>query len=128
MTYWPISSPSAFAATKHTLPQHQQISHDGAEPISQEPHHGATADDSTRNSVADSEELKEEGDILKHGDHTVEEREAAERQPQQSQQSQLPEDDISGEIIAIRVTRSERMFATITRTTLTIWQTKVRLL
>lgn len=78
--------------------------------------------------MADSEELKEEGDILKHGDHTVEEREAAERQPQQSQQSQLPEDDISGEIIAIRVTRSERMFATITRTTLTIWQTKVRLL
>jgi hypothetical protein len=40
---------------------------------------------------------------------------------------QVLEDDIHGEIIAIRVTRSGHMFATLTQSTLTIWQTKARL-
>lgn len=34
------------------------------------------------------------------------------------------DDDIHGEIIAVRVTRSGHMFATLTESTLTIWQTK----
>jgi hypothetical protein len=94
MTYWPISSPSVFAATKHTLPAHPQISHDGAEPTSSEP----VADEGTQSSVTGSEE-RAEG-------------------------NEASEDDISGEIIAIKVTRSGHMFATATRATLTIWQTK----
>jgi hypothetical protein len=45
---------------------------------------------------------------------------------QTSAPNELIEDDIHGEIIAVRVTRSGHMFVTITRTTLTIWQTKAR--
>ncbi|ORY11884.1 RIC1-domain-containing protein [Clohesyomyces aquaticus] len=86
MTYWPICSPSVFAATKRTLPERLQPSDDGTHP-SQEPRPGA-----------------QHGEAIE-GDETS-------------------EDDISGDIIGIKVTRSGHMFATITRSTLTIWQTK----
>ena len=83
MTYWPISSPSVFAATKESTPQQgtTRISHDGA---------AADEDDSDGQSSA------------QHGQ----------------------EDDMAGEVLAMEVTRSGHMFATITRSTLTIWQTK----
>ncbi|KAF2471953.1 RIC1-domain-containing protein [Lindgomyces ingoldianus] len=79
MTYWPICSPSVFAATKQTRPGSPQTSDDGVQP-DQEPHGGESDETS--------------------------------------------EDDVSGEMIGIKVTRSGHMFATITRSTLTIWQTK----
>lgn len=44
---------------------------------------------------------------------------------EQEEAQQLAEDDITGEILAVKVTRSGHMFAAITRSTLTIWQTKV---
>jgi hypothetical protein len=50
--------------------------------------------------------------------------EESEAQDRERTQPQLIDDDIHGEIIAIRVTRSGHMFATLTRSTLTIWQTK----
>jgi hypothetical protein len=121
MTYWPINSPAVFAATKHTLPERVQTSHDGAEPKSSGPHHGVATDNSTQSSVADSEEQTEPSEASTQGESELEEEEAAE---QHSIPAQLAEDDVSGVIIAIKLTRSGHMFATITRTTLTIWQTK----
>jgi hypothetical protein len=48
--------------------------------------------------------------------------------PQRPAQGEhVAEDDITGDIVAIKVTRSGHLFATITRSTLTIWQTKARL-
>ena len=130
MTYWPISSPSVFAATKHTLPERPQASHDGAEPTSQDPRQGGrpgvAADDSTQGSVADSEERTEGDESSTHGEHGVEEKPVEQKPKQHRETEHLSEDDVSGEIIAIKVTRSGHMFATITRSTLTIWQTKAR--
>lgn len=113
MTYWPISSPSVFAATKETRTQPTQVSHDGA-------------DNATDNSVAGSEEHAESevSDGLEAG-HEIEEKEVEAQSTQPGEQR--AEDDITGEILAIKVTRSGHMFATITRSTLTIWQTKARL-
>jgi hypothetical protein len=99
MTYWPISSPSIFAATKHTNPERTRVSNDGVK-------------DSGPN--GDSQSQVE--DATAEGQVAVKEKERASDQP--------IEDDIHGDIIAVRVTRSGHMFATLTRTTLTIWQTK----
>lgn len=90
MTYWPISSPSVFAATKHTNAEHAVVSHDGVE------------------------HKEAEDETLAH-DTTG---------PAKSSGPQGAEDDIHGEILAIRATRSGHMFATLTRSTLTVWQTK----
>lgn len=126
MTYWPISSPSVFAAAKHTLPEHTQTSHDGAEPASGGRKDGAAADDSTASSIADSEEQSEGDDPSTQGKHGVDEKAPAQRATPPRGIEQLSEDDVSGEIIGIKVTRSGHMFATITWSTLTIWQTKAR--
>lgn len=115
MTYWPISSPSVFAATKDT--RHIATSHDGTEATTQ------YGDDATESSVADSEERTESeasatGEVI---DESVAEQQSTSKQ---DSEEQVAEDDVSGEILAIQVTRSGHMFATITRSTLTIWQTK----
>lgn len=117
MTYWPISSPSVFAATKNTSIGRTPISHDGTDHASQSGRDGASEAGSTNEtddntSTEESEELKEE--------------EKEQRKTQTDTPDQFAEDDVHGEIVAIRVTRSGQLFATLTRTTLTIWQAKVR--
>jgi hypothetical protein len=107
MTYWPISSPSVFAATKHTNPEQTRVSNDGVE--DDEPN------SRSQSQAGDETAVRSEGE--------VKEREQA-RLQQQRASDQLIEDDIHGDIIAVRVTRSGHMFATLTRSTLTIWQTK----
>ncbi|KAF1941794.1 RIC1-domain-containing protein [Clathrospora elynae] len=114
MTYWPISSPSVFAATKHTDPGRTHVSHDGAEQKQAGERHGesnkgeqAQTDDETYTQATSGVE-KKDGTQLPH----------------RSASDASVEDDIHGEIIAVRVTRSGHLLATLTRTTLTIWQTK----
>jgi hypothetical protein len=107
MTYWPISSPFVFATSKSTKTEPQRVSHDGVEQQGEQ--RGASHDDSASQTSASDEIEVEELDSAR----------PIERAP-----SQLPEDDSHGEIIAVRVTRSGHMFATLTRSTLTIWQTK----
>ncbi|KAL5462455.1 hypothetical protein PMIN06_001603 [Paraphaeosphaeria minitans] len=114
MTYWPISSPSVFAATKETRSRATAVSHDGA-------------DDAPDSSVADSEE-RTKSEILEKsetGDGVGEKGiEAHLHSPTPTGGEHVAEDDITGDMLAINVTRSGHMFATITRSTLTIWQTK----
>jgi hypothetical protein len=114
MTYWPISSPSVFAATKHTDPRRPQVSHDGVEHKQPREKH----DESNGGSHTQTED-----EAYTQGKSGVEEKDG-EHLSQRSAPDASIEEDIHGEIIAIRVTRSGQMFATLTRTTLTIWQTK----
>lgn len=119
MTYWPISSPSVFAATKNTNLERIPVSHDGTGQESQSEEDGAYKAGVT-NEIND--------DILENGIERLKEEERGQRGQEEQKLSindQLAEDDVHGNIVAIRVTRSGQLFATITRTTLTIWQTKV---
>jgi hypothetical protein len=116
MTYWPISSPSVFAATKETRTTPTHTTDDGTES-------GTKRDNDTESSVADSEDRTESEASERQLGVAEGEPEAAEKK---DAAEHLAENDVSGEILAIEVTRSGHMFATITRSTLTIWQTKVR--
>lgn len=114
MTYWPISSPSVFAATKRTDLGRPHVSNDGLErkqPGDQhaEPDIGAESHPKEKKATDNTSgvEEKEDGELS---------RQAAPSPP--------VEDDIHGTIVAIRVTRSGHLFATLTKTTLTVWQTK----
>lgn len=124
MTYWPISSPSVFAATKNTQAACVHTSHDGLElgtrarngqhELSSPNKAGSEQQDQggILENAKQSNSLKSDNDAAQHGKEEEEE------------ELQAAEDDVSGGIIAIRVTRTGNMFATITRSTLTIWQTK----
>jgi len=114
MTYWPISSPSVFAATKRTDPGRTNTSHDGVEHKQSDGAHGGSDPQSQNQSEHEASADSKSGVEEKNGAHS----------PQAGASVQSVEDDIHGTIIAIRVTRSGHMFATLTRTTLTIWQTK----
>lgn len=119
MTYWPISSPSVFAATKNTNLERTSVSHDGTEETSQSGRVGASeCETKPRNETEDTNSTG--------GDEGVEEEGREQKARRASSIDQFAEDDVHGDIIAIRVTRSGQLFATLTRSTLTIWQTKVR--
>lgn len=120
MTYWPISSPSVFAATKETKTKATPVSHDGTK----------GADDATDSSGTESEQ-RTERDVFARpqagaGVAETGSTEAQAHPPTPSEGEHLAEEDIAGDILAVKVTRSGHMFATITRSTLTIWQTKAR--
>jgi len=114
MTYWPISSPSVFAATKNTNVERTPVSHDGTDQAS---HSDSASETESTNKTDD--------DVSIRGSGEVKEEYSKQESPQTNNVEQFAEEDVQGEIITIRVTRSGQSFATLTRTTLTIWQTKV---
>jgi hypothetical protein len=129
MTYWPISSPSVFAATKHTLSESAHVSHDGAQSQGQAPGDGATTDDGSQRVKTHSEEQAgdDQSSVQSEQEPDLEQDESLGQYAQRQQPlQQLSDSDVAGEIIAVKLTRSGHMFATITRTTLTVWQTKAR--
>lgn len=113
MTYWPISSPSVFAATKSA---NVERSHDGT-------------DQALQNGQDDASEVESTDGTDDDTSATDSEVSTSRGTKQEAQQTGIPgqfaEEDVHGEIIAIRVTRSGQLFATLTQSTLTIWQTKV---
>lgn len=115
MTYWPISSPSVFAATKRTDLGRPHVSNDGLERKQPGDQHAEP------DIVAESHPKEKKATDNTSG---VEEKEDGELS-RQAAPSPPVEDDIHGTIVAIRVTRSGHLFATLTKTTLTVWQTKV---
>ncbi|KAF2813390.1 RIC1-domain-containing protein [Mytilinidion resinicola] len=129
MTYWPISAPSVYAASKHQVPEECiTTSDDGVtdragRPSPRTPRHGPAEDkDAQSEKTEDSAEYFNSGKQRdpRIGDGEKSQQSDSRRPPKEW----IPEEDLSGEIIGIRVTRSGHMFATITRSTLTIWQTK----
>ncbi|KAF2204619.1 RIC1-domain-containing protein [Delitschia confertaspora ATCC 74209] len=124
MTYWPISSPSVFAASKQKLrDQRWSVSHDGTPSTSNAREYGGTGGDSKQEPLEPSETITEDQGGSRDGKDKLEQ-ESGDKASQKQLQNEVSEDDISGEIIGIQITRSGHMFATITRSTLTIWQTK----
>lgn len=123
MTYWPFASPSVYSATKHTDPDRIHVSHDGHESPSQ-PRRSDTTPDSRAGDAEDDALNGERG----HGGNTEETGKVRDGEEKEEGHATAPspEADIAGEMIAARGTRSGHMFATVTRTTLSIWQTKVR--
>jgi RAB6A-GEF complex partner protein 1 len=123
MTYWPISAPSVFAASKHGLPKECiATTDDGAQKAKSS---SSSRENGNAILTQDGEEPQSpaeeasETQALVNGEH--------ERNTEQRSDEEDPlESEIGGEIICLRVTRNGSMFATITRSTLTIWQTKVR--
>jgi hypothetical protein len=92
------------------------VSSDGIEDVQHEPGHGGA-------NGATKSQTEAETETITQG--TVEVNEGDRAPPQQRRtSSQLVDDDIHGDIVAVRVTRSGHLFATLTRTTLTVWQTK----
>lgn len=133
MTYWPISAPSVYAASKQKLPEACiTTSDDGVRhPGQLQTHPGASCGDAQDEDPESTESsadpvTEDEDDGAKQRQRRVdggEEKSTATKDVPPKKSSS--EEDISGEIIGIRVTRSGHMFATITHSTLTIWQTKV---
>lgn len=115
MTYWPISSPSVFAATKHGNHETTRVSSDGLE--EGQPVAGSGELNGASPSPTPHEQAEQEGADVTPQTEAV-------RPRRQRAADGSNDDDIDGEIIAIRVTRSGHMFATLTESTLTIWQTK----
>jgi RAB6A-GEF complex partner protein 1 len=120
--YWPIGVPSIFATTRHELhPKQQTISDDGlTTPRNKSLDKGAAftgeeEDDAQQQSQTNgNEEKKVARRVSENGSSTSNGTSQGEA-----------EKDPGGEIVGIAVARSGHMFITITRSTLTVWQTKV---
>ena len=132
MTYWPISAPSVYATSKQKLPEaciatsDDGVSHPGQ--LQTYPGASYDAQDEDPESIESSADpvTEDEDEDAKQRQRRMDDDEkkstaTKDVPPKES----FSEEDISGEIIGIRVTRSGHMFATITHSTLTIWQTKV---
>ncbi|KAL6168639.1 WD40 repeat protein [Exserohilum turcicum] len=114
MTYWPISSPSVFAATKRTDLGRSRVSSDGVErkqlgDQDAGPDNGSAAHSEKEKAAKETRGVEENGN---------------DQLSRAAARGQQVEDDIHGTIVAVRVTRNGHLFATLTRTTLTVWQTK----
>ncbi|PVH96417.1 RIC1-domain-containing protein [Periconia macrospinosa] len=106
MTYWPISSPSVFAATKDTQTARPRTSHDGLEP-------GTQNDNDQHDSHNDDNPLPSEAGLYDTPDKGTDNNPKEPDGPaMQENELQFAEDDVSGDIVAIRVTRSGNMHPT----------------
>ncbi|KAI4643209.1 uncharacterized protein J4E79_011371 [Alternaria viburni] len=94
MTYWPISSPSVFAATKRTDPGRTNTSHDGVEHKQSDGAHEGSNPQSQNQFEHEASTGSKNGVEEKNGAHS----------PQEGASVQSVEDDIHGTIIAIRPT------------------------
>lgn len=124
MTYWPISSPSVYAASTQKLSEERSsTSHDGAESVGgpETGHHKEHQVAREDNGHAVTEDLETNAP----GGGKVEQGKQQTEKGDSEKAFEQPEEDVSGNIIGIKSTRSGHMFATITQSTLTIWQTKV---
>lgn len=128
MTYWPISAPTAYAASKQQLSNDEtSTSHDGLKEAE------ATTTSSNGRSIAIPEEPSDTEESASDVSNTGREDAPAMEKEAPTHHRHVPEakaavadNDIAGHILGLRVTRNGHIFATITDTTLTIWQTKAR--
>ena len=132
MTYWPISAPSVFAASKHQLPP-ESLSTTTDDAVRSQSHRPPTQSNGRSAPTIQkhpTEKIREE--IADSGTQqpsnngqTDQDSSASGSEPYGNDDGRSLNNEDSGEIIGLCVTRSGAMFATISQTTLTIWQTKV---
>ncbi|KAB2577530.1 Ribosome control protein 1 [Lasiodiplodia theobromae] len=124
--FWPIGSPRVYATSQRQLPPERRITSDDgvnneAPPAAvngkhHEPDHARAAQQKPRDDSAEHDATVTQGPNGSAPQTST--------ATNGSLQGTDAEADIDGEIIALRVARSGQLFATITRSTLTIWQTK----
>jgi hypothetical protein len=125
--YWPIGAPRVYAASKQELSALHDSSTTSSDEDAADPIQINTTQLATEQAIDDDEDELEErkptaGTTKAPGKQAAKPA-AAENKDKTGFE---PEDDPGGEIVGLRVSRSGHIFATITRSTLTIWQTKVR--
>ncbi|KAK3053339.1 WD40 repeat protein [Extremus antarcticus] len=105
--YWPVGAPKVYALSKHATPR-QKIteSHDGAE--STEPSTSSHAEEQSE-SNRESQDTSQAGSITTNGKTVSNGNDVVARE---------------SEIVDAKVSRGGGLFATITRSSVTIWQTK----
>lgn len=129
--YWPIGAPRIYAASKHELlPKHSTTSDDGLgeKPQTQEEASSAKNGTATQDQDGDSEigsDDRPNGNSQHSSQSGADSQSRAKKVKSNGETKQGTADDAGGEIVGLKVTRSGHMFATITRSTLTVWQTKV---
>ena len=124
--FWPIGSPRVYAATQHQLPKElRTISNDGLQsPSKPAETNGARRITSATNAPQrqDGEDEKQHDPVTQGSDGTPSHPSGA---PNGTLQGTEAEQHLDGEIVGLRVARNGHIFATITRSTLTVWQAKV---
>ncbi|KAJ9647891.1 WD40 repeat protein [Coniosporium tulheliwenetii] len=122
--YWPIGAPRVYATSKHKLPQEKLASsNDGIQNAATSNPNGAYGEEG--NEEGKETEPRANGSTVKQGpDPPQGEVKLPINGEDNPQQEGSDDGDIAGEIIGLCVTRSGQTFGTITRSTLTIWQTK----
>ncbi|KAF2145566.1 uncharacterized protein K452DRAFT_264703 [Aplosporella prunicola CBS 121167] len=123
--FWPIGSPRVYAATQHQLPKElRTISNDGL----QSPSKPAETNGARRVISATNAPQRQDGDDEKHHDPVTQGSDGTPSHPPGAPNGTLQgteaEQHLDGEIVGLRVARNGHIFATITRSTLTVWQAK----
>lgn len=123
--YWPIGAPRVYAASKHQLPQEKLTgSNDGIQDAATSRPNGAYGEEDTKEGK--ETERRANGSTVKQGSDPPQDEVKLPIDGEDNPQEEGSDDGgIAGEIIGLCVTRSGQTFGTITRSTLTIWQTKV---
>lgn len=123
--YWPIGAPRLYAAT-HLPPNHPK----SAEPASVR----VSDDDASGETVSNGVSPAPLTSAVTADSAASEINNGAEKKVKASSSSAAVEEDISresilaGDIVGVRLSRSGHLFVTITKSSLTVWQTKVCLL
>jgi RAB6A-GEF complex partner protein 1 len=116
--YWPIGAPRLYAAGKQDL-------------VHAEHNENGIAVETTIQSQGDqTEKNSSTAPIAPPRETTSTQLRKASRRPtllRNVNSGGAFEDDLSGEIVGMRLSRNGHLFVTITSTTLTVWQTKVSL-
>ncbi|KAF2433891.1 RIC1-domain-containing protein [Tothia fuscella] len=128
--YWPIGAPRIYAASKHELsPKNASTSDDGLETNTAIEEPGEEEGISTNGTVTPvqdgGDDTKSEEGVNGHEQHVSGRKNSHVLTPKSNGDAQHTyDDDPGGVIVGLQVSRSGHMFATITHSTLTVWQTK----
>jgi hypothetical protein len=114
--YWPVGAPKIYAASNHELAPSAKRVDKPDDPADATEY----ADDDENNAGNGNPDAKESGSRSKKP-------RTSDPSSRSIDQLALRRDEhVGGEIIGVRLGRNGHLFATITRCTLTVWQTKVR--
>lgn len=128
--FWPIGSPRVYATSQRQLPPERRITSDDG--VNSQPPPAAVNGRHHEPESAHAAQLRPADDDAERDATVTQGPNGSAPQTSSAANGSLQgndaETDVDGEIIALRVARNGQLFATITRSTLTIWQTKVSLL
>ncbi|EOD52114.1 putative duf1339 domain protein [Neofusicoccum parvum UCRNP2] len=124
--FWPIGSPRVYATSQRQLPPERRITSDDG--VNSQPPPAAVNGRHHEPESAHAAQLRPADDDAERDATVTQGPNGSAPQTSSAANGSLQgndaETDVDGEIIALRVARNGQLFATITRSTLTIWQTK----